>query len=69
MVEDGGWGEGGGRWLKCGRPHKFFVFNKEKYSFVLCERRICLLTTLDDHISMIYTLYFFLQDQWSSIGG
>ena len=35
MVEDGRWGEGGGRRLKYGRPHQIFTFVKEKYEFVI----------------------------------
>ena len=28
---------GGGRWVKCGRPHQILIFAKEKYEFVYCQ--------------------------------
>ena len=54
MVEDGGWGEGGGRRLKCGRPHQIFIFTEEKYEFVYSQLSIWGLLALEDHFSKIH---------------
>ena len=54
MVEDGRWGEGGGRRVKYGRPHQIFIFVKEKYEFVISQLCILGLSALDDHFCKIY---------------
>ena len=40
MVDDGRWGEGGGRRVTYGRLHQTFVFVEEKYELVFTQ--ICI---------------------------
>ena len=51
---DGRGGEGGGRGVKYGRPHRISIFVKEKYEFVISQLCILGLSALDDHFCKIY---------------
>ena len=54
IVDDGRWGEGGGRRVKYGRPHQILIFVEEKYEFVFSQLCIWGLLALDHHFCKIY---------------
>ena len=64
MVDDGGWGEGGGRRVKYGSPHQIFICAEEKYVFMYSQLCIWCLPALDDHFSKNYRHIYALRARY-----